>query len=87
MPMTRIERHELWDAMDTWRDAHTDPDHYGMNLMQYLGIKTWQEVDTQIEMTADAARRLRMLNGPYAQTVIKAWYAKYPLKKKLRTRP
>lgn len=67
---------DYWRAVKIWNDVyqHTDP---GRNLMMFLGIHNITAVPNGFQMPEHAARKLRMLLGPHAQTIIKAWYAKH----------
>lgn len=73
----KINRVELWDAMEKWQEHDHKTLNWGMMLMKYLCITSWVDKNTHIEMPEDAVRRLRLLHGPHARTVIKAWYAKH----------
>lgn len=75
-----VKLRELHDALQNWTDGHPVTQHHweaGHMFMKYLGIRSWRDLNTHIEMPEEAARRLRLLLGPYANTVIKAWYAKH----------
>lgn len=69
-----VSRVDYWAGVKRWHELfeHDDP---VARLMAYLGCHHLYESPAGFQMPEGAAAKLKALNGPYAATLIKAWYA------------
>lgn len=71
-----IDAFEYADACTAWYQHHGRHDDPGKNFMEYLGIHHYSAVNDGFVMPSHAAHKLRLLLSPYAQTIIKMYYAR-----------